>query len=173
MSAVDIKMETEWDILPCFQDDMFNDAPGISFQPNQVTCEAGWDTVLQTYFPDQAPSVLKASNCGVEQAVARANHERKELEVRLAQYAAKTKLLEDIVMQSRDNNHNDDGHLNAVDPDLETPNPPSGHTSMKEACSLPGVYVPQQQKIYVKVSPFWLGQNLELDEQWCLWWEMC
>ena len=48
----------------------------------------------------------------------------------------------------------------------------SHDVNLLEACPPPAASVFQLQKSYVKVSPFWRGQNLELDKHGCLWWEM-
>ncbi|MCJ1438917.1 hypothetical protein MMC27_008307 [Xylographa pallens] len=191
MSATNIKFEPEWDTLSGLQDFIPIDAPGImKLQSSQATYPDDWDAILRTFLPAQEPSALegKHPDCTgaslaeqhqyqfveLEQAVARANDERKELEVQVAQHAAKAKLLEDMLLRLKDNKHDDTIEHDAVDSDLKTSNvcSHSDHVGDGEPCQSSGALPSPQQRSYVKVSPFWLGQNLELDEDGCLWWEM-
>ncbi|MCJ1382026.1 hypothetical protein MMC17_005138 [Xylographa soralifera] len=187
MSAANIKSEPEWDTVFDSQSHIPIDVSGMDFSSVQVTYS---DAILRTLFPTQDFSALEGkhpSSTGasfaerrrnefveLEQALARANDERKELEVQVAQCVAKAKSCEEMLVQLRDNNHNDDRVFDAVDSDLKTSNGCSfpDHIEMREACPPAGALLLQQQKGYVKVSPFWLSQNLELDETGCLWWEM-
>ena len=107
-SLCTIKSEFEWDEPSSFQNDINVDTSGMNLVFSYTPCQEDWDAVFGSLFLDREPSVpngdyldsVDNASCAqrrqnqvvyLEQVVARANDERKELEIQVAQYAAKLK----------------------------------------------------------------------------------
>ncbi|MCJ1401799.1 hypothetical protein MMC11_005016 [Xylographa trunciseda] len=171
MAAINIKSEPEWDMLSNIPNDVPKDTAGAYVPCGQSTYSADWNALLEACFPADAPcmsngnhqSPIVTSFAGqrqdqiveIEQALAKANYECKELELQVAQSATKVRALEDMLVRLRDDHQIDTEEIDAAVPNVETPNvrPLSNNVDMREDYPPPIAYPSQQQKGYVKMAP--------------------